>query len=230
MPVDAGVQQEVQSVVVEVAESVADAFDLLDQQVDALGGSVGETAGGVEREDLGFPGEDGLGEPDELGDLGVGDEVVERDETAAGVREIGCGVDLPAHLLGHPRGADLAVAITDEASIDAVELTIGEAFVAAQQQPSDPVERITGAATVAEGLVLHSSAHVVNGAVGEPVSVEPVNDHGGVRQRGGEPVEVAAMRVQRHLGDAGKPVRRLGRQPRIHRCASGPRRPTGAVG
>jgi hypothetical protein len=42
-------------VVGEVAEAVPDALDLLDQQVDGLGGPVGAAIGGVEGEDLGLP-------------------------------------------------------------------------------------------------------------------------------------------------------------------------------
>ncbi len=47
-------EQESESIVVEVAEAVADSFDLFDQQVGAFGGGVGES-GVVVVEDLGFP-------------------------------------------------------------------------------------------------------------------------------------------------------------------------------
>jgi hypothetical protein len=66
------VQQQAEPVVVEVAKSVPDPFDLLDQQVDRFGGSVGH-AGGVEvGQQLGLPGVDGAGQPVQFADVGVG--------------------------------------------------------------------------------------------------------------------------------------------------------------
>jgi hypothetical protein len=48
---------------------VADPLDLLDQQVDRLGGPVGAAIGGVEGEDLELPGLDGPGKPGQLCDV-----------------------------------------------------------------------------------------------------------------------------------------------------------------
>src|SRR5581483_3752179 len=59
-------EQQTESVVVEVPESVGDALDLLDQQVDGLGRAV-TGAGGVVGEDLGAPPGHGLGQPVQLG-------------------------------------------------------------------------------------------------------------------------------------------------------------------
>ena len=63
LPGHAAVQQQPQAVVGEVAEAVPDPLDLLDQQVDSLGGPVGAAAGGMPGEDLGLPDPDGTGKP-----------------------------------------------------------------------------------------------------------------------------------------------------------------------
>jgi len=55
---------------VPIAEAAADAFDLFDQPVVALGAGVGDP-GGDEGVDLGPPGVDGGGQGEQLGDLGV---------------------------------------------------------------------------------------------------------------------------------------------------------------
>ena len=70
------------AVVVEVAESVAGAFGVLDDEVGAFDGAVGE-AGEVPAEQFGFPVGDGGGESGDLGDVCVGGVLVELDEAAA---------------------------------------------------------------------------------------------------------------------------------------------------
>ena len=91
MPCDAAVEQEPESVVVEVAEPVADAFDLFDEQVHGLRRPVRQ-AGVVVGEHLVVPGGDGLGEPGQFGDVGLGAPVVEGGDPAAGMRGIDGGV------------------------------------------------------------------------------------------------------------------------------------------
>ncbi len=72
VPGDAAVQEQAQPVVVEVAEAVSDALDLLDHEVDGFGGSVAD-AGVVEGgEKLVPPGVEDAGQASELGDMGVG--------------------------------------------------------------------------------------------------------------------------------------------------------------
>jgi hypothetical protein len=66
LPPDATVQQQPQAVVGEVAETVSDALDLLDEQIHGLGGPVGAALGRMEGEDLGFPGPDRAGQPRQL--------------------------------------------------------------------------------------------------------------------------------------------------------------------
>jgi hypothetical protein len=65
-------EEESASVVGEIAIAVAEAADLLDEQVDGFGGSVGGAVGGVEGEELVAPAVDGASEPGQLGDVGVG--------------------------------------------------------------------------------------------------------------------------------------------------------------
>jgi hypothetical protein len=69
LPPDAAMQQQPQPVVSEVAEAVADALHLLDQQVDGLDGPVGAAIGGMPGQDLGLPSSHGAYQPGQLGDL-----------------------------------------------------------------------------------------------------------------------------------------------------------------
>lgn len=64
-PLDAAAEEEPSPVVVEVAVAVADAADLLDEQVDGFGRSVGGAGGGVEGEGLVAPPVNGAGEATE---------------------------------------------------------------------------------------------------------------------------------------------------------------------
>jgi hypothetical protein len=63
------VQQQPQSVIVEIAEAVPDPLHLLDEQVDGLGGSIGAAVGGMPSEDLGLPDPYGASQTGQLGDL-----------------------------------------------------------------------------------------------------------------------------------------------------------------
>jgi hypothetical protein len=56
-----------QPIVVEFAESVADAQDLVDQEVDRFGGAVADPAGGEVGQDLRASGRDGAGQPRKAG-------------------------------------------------------------------------------------------------------------------------------------------------------------------
>jgi hypothetical protein len=62
LPGDAAVEDEPNSVVVEVAESLAGPFDLLDQQVGRFSGSVGDAAGVEVGQQYLPPGVDGAGQ------------------------------------------------------------------------------------------------------------------------------------------------------------------------
>ena len=47
-----------------------------------------------------------------------------------------------------------------------------ESFAAGEQQLADPIERIVLAATMPEGLVLHSATDLVDAAVADPHDME----------------------------------------------------------
>ena len=76
-------QQQAQPVVVEVAEAVADSLHLLHQQVDRLGGAVGEP-GGMPGQDLWLPAPYGAVQMGELMHVGAAAVVVEALEAPAG--------------------------------------------------------------------------------------------------------------------------------------------------
>ena len=97
-PFDAAVEQEPEAVVLEVAEAVADPFDLFDQQVHGFGWSVGQ-AGAVPAQDLGFPAAHRRGEAAELDDVGCAAMGVEALEPPASPPLRSRGVDLAEHLL-----------------------------------------------------------------------------------------------------------------------------------
>ena len=99
LPPDAAVQQQPQPVVGEVAEAVPDPLDLLDQQVQCLGGPVGAAIGGVEGEDLGLPRSDGAGKPRQLRHPDAVCPAVEALQGGLGVGQVTGGVDRAQQLL-----------------------------------------------------------------------------------------------------------------------------------
>lgn len=108
----AGAEPYAQPVVLEGSESVAAALDLLDAQVEALGGPVAR-AGAVVGEDLALPRVEGLGESDDLGHVvgeTAGDGLVERHACVApALGEV--GVADRCH--GEPCAEDLVAGVTD---------------------------------------------------------------------------------------------------------------------
>jgi hypothetical protein len=101
------VQEQPQPVVGEVAEAVLDTLDLLDQQVDGLGGSVGAAVGGVEAEDLDLPRLDGPGKPGQLRDLDAIAPAVEAIQAGAGCSYADRSVDRAQQLFALPGCGDL---------------------------------------------------------------------------------------------------------------------------
>ena len=87
LPWGAAAQQEPEAIVVEVAEPEAEALDVLDDQVGAFGGGVGQP-GAMPAQDRGLPAGDGAGEPFELGHVARRAVVVEHGEAPAGVEDM----------------------------------------------------------------------------------------------------------------------------------------------
>ena len=83
----AAAEQESEAIVVEVAEPEAEPLDVLDDEVGALGGGVGQP-GAMPAQDRGLPAGDGPGEPFELGHAARVAVVVEHGEPAAGVEDV----------------------------------------------------------------------------------------------------------------------------------------------
>src|ERR671910_1738800 len=92
-PWSAAAEQEAESIVLEVAEPEPEPLDVLDDQVGAFGGGVGEP-GAVPAQDRGLPAGDGSAESLELGHVAAGAVVVEPGEAPAGVERVGGGVGL----------------------------------------------------------------------------------------------------------------------------------------
>ena len=86
-PLSPAAQEEAEPIVLEVAEPEAEALDVLNHQVGALGCGVGE-AGAVPAQDGDFPAGDAAGEAFSLGHVAVVAVVMEGDERAAGVERV----------------------------------------------------------------------------------------------------------------------------------------------
>jgi len=97
--------------IVEVAESEGDPGGVLDHPVCRFGGGVGD-AGIDEGQDLRPPGLDGAGQGGDLGDVGAGAPVIEREQAVADLRarREGAGQceQVAQFLLGNPGGEQLA--------------------------------------------------------------------------------------------------------------------------
>jgi hypothetical protein len=212
-PFDAAVQQESEPIVLEVAEAVPDALDLLDQQVHGFGGSVGQ-AGAVPAEDLVLPPPDGGGEAAELGDVGTPAVDVEALEPPSSLALRAGGVYLPQQLLGEVGGADLAGGVAGvEPGLNASPPSLGQPFVSDEQLAADPVQRLTLASPVAEGVLLHPAADLVQGGVAQSHGVEVIDDQLGVGQPLGQAPGVAGVGIQGDGVDGGQPRRRPGDEP-----------------
>ena len=91
---------------------------------------------------------------------------------------------------------------------------VTEAFPAAfgqvgprpQEQSADPVERITGAAAMPEGVLLHPAAGVGHGGGGQADGVEVIDHQRGVGQDVADGDGVATERVDRRDADLVDPL------------------------
>ena len=162
----------------EAAEAVAAALDLLDAQVQAFRWSVAG-AGGVVGQDLVAPGPQRVAETDDLGHVvgeAAGDRLVEQ---GAGVSRCAGEVDVAHRLLGQPGAQQLVVGIADaQAEQDPLMASFIQPFSAGEEQLADPIERIAFAAPVAERLVLDPAADLVDATVGDPHHMERIRDAG----------------------------------------------------
>src|SRR5918994_5206666 len=105
VPWGATAEEEPESIVVEVPEPEAEALDVLDDQVGAFGGGVGEP-GAVPAQDRWLPAGDGAGESFKLGNLAPSAVVVEGDEPPAGLVGVAGGGFVPPGPLCGGGGAD----------------------------------------------------------------------------------------------------------------------------
>ena len=81
-------------------------------------------------------------------------------------------------------------------------LALGEVFHAVAEQPADLVQRVVFVASVAEGVLLHPAADLVDDLSPEPDDMEGVEDRHRVGQLVTDRVGIAAERIQ------ARPVRR----------------------
>ena len=153
-PLDAaGEEKNSEPVVLEVAEAMATAFDLLHAEVLALGGPVAGP-GAVVVQDLRPP---TVERPTQRSDLGyrifaaAGDRLVEKRRRVLHV--IG-QVEVSNRLLGQPGTNHLVIGIAEtQAQQQALMASLAEAFGTHREQLADAIERVVLAASVAEGLV-----------------------------------------------------------------------------
>jgi hypothetical protein len=201
LPWGAAAQEESEPIVVEVPESEAEPFDVLDDQVGALGRRVRQP-GAVPAQERDLPTGDRAGEAFELGHVAAIAVLVEGDEPPAGLEGVGREVGLAQQFLSEVGGADLALGVAGiQPGEDTGEAGRVEAVVAGEQPAADPVERVGLAASVAQGVVLGAAADLIEGAVGEVGS-----------DRGAVP----AFRLVRFPGPSPEPDVRLSPHPALH--------------
>jgi hypothetical protein len=96
---------------VEVSESVDDARDFLDLEVDGFGGPVADPSGAEVGQELGPPGGEGAGQPSQLGHVGADTGHGPVVEAGAGLVAIAAAVDRAQFPGGDPGCGDLAVLV-----------------------------------------------------------------------------------------------------------------------
>jgi hypothetical protein len=154
---------------------VPDSFDFFDKEVDCVGGSVGDPAGGEVGQQFAAPGVDGGGQPDEFGDGGVGQPPVQG-LLGAGAGAVGAVADQSQVLSGDPGAGKLFIGgiAGSQPSEQSCPGARGVVVGGAAQQSADAVERVAGAAAVAGLLLLDAAADLIDGGEPEPHDVESV--------------------------------------------------------
>jgi len=108
----------------------------------------------------------------------VGDVGEPAQQPPFGVRAVGFAVEQPQFLGGDPGTADLLVVVAGlKPGEHPCQGSIGVVFDAAAQQPPDPIQRVVTIAAVAQRLLLHPAADLVEGVQAEPHHMERV-EHG----------------------------------------------------
>ena len=137
--------------------------------------------------------------------------------------ELGVGVvvDRADDFLGVPGHAHLAFGVAGfEQAEQLGAAALVETFVGLGQQATAAVERVGLAAAMAERLVLHPAAHLVELGVGQLDEMERIGDLGGVGQHRVEHRPIRPGQIERRPLDRGPATRRCGRRTRrtARRC------------
>jgi len=137
------------------------ALDLLDKQVHGLGRTVRRTRQ-VVSEDLGAPSLQGVAERDDLVDLICETAYDHPVQQHCGLAWIIGEIDVAQVLLGEPSSEHLVVGIAEtKPKGHAVDASLVQSLRAGEQHAADLVERVILSTAVAQELVLHPAAHMV---------------------------------------------------------------------
>ena len=126
-------------------------------------------------EDLGPPRPEGVAEQrTSASSLAADDHLVEQRRRVG--RSVG-ELDVAHGLLGQPGAEQLVVGVADtQAEQHPIRAALVEPFGAGEQQLADPIQRVALAATMAQRLVLHPPADLIDATVRDPHDVEWVGD------------------------------------------------------
>ncbi len=173
MPGDSRIEQDSGAVVVEVSEAPGGAIKALDGFVYGFDGTVRGAAGTKVGQHLCAPAVEGGGQAGDLGNVDLGGPLEEHLEPGAGVEDVGGVVDVANQLLRGVGAGDLLVGVAGgQTGRELGRTRLVEVLACGQQQLADAVEGVVLAAAVAQRLVLHPPANVVDGGVGEALRVE----------------------------------------------------------
>src|SRR5829696_2403679 len=111
---------------------------------------------------------EGAGEPDEFGDLMLGDVGEPAQQMSLGPAPVGAAVEQPQLLGGDPRVADLLVRVAGSQSGEhPCPGLLAVVVMAAAQQPSDAEQWVAGMPAPVQGVLLNPTADLVQGVEAE---------------------------------------------------------------